>query len=97
MITAANNRSSSSRQARGALLCPDPRHELVETRGWPEINQLCEHVGKIGLRVDAIEFAGLGEGRNAGPALGAMIVARKKCVFTIENHRPIILPMSGKS
>src|SRR5215470_5995839 len=37
--------SSSSGQASGALGGPGPRHELVETRGRPEIHQLDEDVG----------------------------------------------------
>jgi transposase-like protein len=51
--------SSSSRQAAGAIGRPGPRHELVEARSRPEIDQLGEHVGEIGLRVDASELAGL--------------------------------------
>src|SRR5262249_36499452 len=60
-------RSSSSGQASGALGGPGPRHELVKARGRPEIHQLGEDVGQIGLRVDAIELATLDERRDAGP------------------------------
>src|SRR5690349_12778005 len=52
-------RSSSSGQAPGALGRPYPRHELVKTRGRPEIDQFGEDVGEVGLRVDAVKFAGL--------------------------------------
>ena len=27
---------------------PGPGHELVEARGWPEIDEFCEHVGEVG-------------------------------------------------
>ena len=43
----------------GTLCCPTPRHELVEARCRPEIDELCEHVGEVGLRIDTIQFAGL--------------------------------------
>jgi transposase-like protein len=48
--------SSSSRQAAGAIGGPRPRQELVETRSRPQIDQLGEHVGEIGLRFDACEL-----------------------------------------
>jgi hypothetical protein len=79
--------SSSSCQARGALGRPCPRHELVETRGRPEIDQFGEHVGDILLRVNTVKFAGLDERSDAGPVLRALIVAREECVFAIENNR----------
>src|SRR5260370_1175249 len=51
-------RPSSSRKALAALGCPGPRHEVVETRGRPEIDQPGQHLGEIGLRGDAMELAG---------------------------------------
>ena len=48
-----------SREPNSVLLCPTPRHELVEARCRPEIDELCEHVGEVGLRIDTIQFAGL--------------------------------------
>jgi transposase len=51
--------SSSSRQAAGAIGRPGPRHQFVETRSRPQVDQLGEHVGDIGLRLDACELAGL--------------------------------------
>jgi transposase-like protein len=82
-ITPAHNESSSSRQARAALACPDPRQKFIEPRGRPEIDQLGEHVGEINLRVDATELAGLDERGNAGPVLGAMIMAGEQCILAI--------------
>src|SRR5579859_3924885 len=70
-------RPSSSRQASAVLGCPGPRHELVETRGRPEIDQPGQHVTEIDLRVDAMELASLDERGDAGPVLRALIMARK--------------------
>src|ERR1700680_3501669 len=52
---------SSCRTPIAAILrsCPRPRHELVQACGGPEIDELGQHVGKIGLRVDAVQFARL--------------------------------------
>jgi hypothetical protein len=42
------------------LGCPHPRHELVEQRGGPEVDEPGEHVGEIGLRIGAVQYASLG-------------------------------------
>ena len=91
--------SSSSGQASGVsgTLCgPGPRHELVDTRGWPEIDQLGEDIGQIGLRVDAVELAGLDERGNAGPILRALIMPGEERILAIENNLAVILPISGR-
>ena len=79
--------ASSRRQASGALGGIGPRHQLVETGGWPEVDQLGENVGQIRLRVDATELAGLDERSDAGPVLRALIMPGKECVLAIENKR----------
>jgi transposase len=53
------DRSSSGGPACRVLGGPRPRHELVQTGGWPEIDQLGEDVGEIGLRFDAAELTSL--------------------------------------
>src|SRR6516225_2482067 len=71
----------------GALGGPGPRHELVETRGRPEIDQLGEDVGQIRLRVDAAELAGLDQRGNAGPVRRALIMPGEECILSVENQR----------
>ena len=56
---AMQDRSSSSGEASSALVGPGPGHQFVETRGRPEIDQLGEDVGQIGLRLDARELCRL--------------------------------------
>ena len=51
----------------GALGRPGPWHELVEARGRPEVDELGEHVGEVGLRIDAAELASLDQRSDAGP------------------------------
>jgi transposase-like protein len=87
MSTPENNGSLSSCQARGSVRRPGPRHELIDTRGRPEIDQLGQHVGEIGLRVDTIQFAALDERRNTGPVLCPMIMAGEKRILAIQNER----------
>jgi transposase-like protein len=95
-ITLAQSGFPSSHQARAALACPGPRQKFVEARGRPEIDELGQHVGEISLRIDAAEFAALDERGDAGPILGAMIMAGEECILAIENNLAVILPMSGR-
>ena len=65
--TAAIHDRSASSGATCRVLCgPRPRHEFVQTRGRPEIDQLGEDVGQIGLRLDAAALAGLNQRSDAG-------------------------------
>ena len=66
---------------------PGPGHQFVETRGRPEIDQLGEDIGQIGLRFDATELCCLDQRRNTGPILRALIMPCKQCVFSIQNKR----------
>ena len=89
--------SWSGRQLAGALGGPGPRHELVEARGRPEIDQPGENVSQIHLRVDAAELAGLDQRGDAGPVLRALIMPGKECILSVENNLAVILPMSGRT
>src|SRR6266853_2374480 len=83
--------SAARRQSRrladcGALGRPGPWHEFVDARGRPEIDKFGEYVGEVGLRLDAVQFAGFDERSNAGPVLRALIVAREQRIFSIESN-----------
>ena len=66
---------------------PGPWHELVETRGGPQVDQFCEHVGEVCLRIDAVQFTGFNERSDTGPIFGPVIVASEECIFSIQNNR----------
>ena len=40
---------------------PVPRHQFLDTLLGPAVDEACQQIGKIGLRIDAIEFAGFDE------------------------------------
>src|SRR5580693_1715024 len=46
---------------------PCPRHEFVDARGGPEIDEPVEDVGDIGLRFDIVELASFNQRSDAGP------------------------------
>jgi len=72
---AIQDRRWSSGEASSALGGPGPGHQFVQTGGRPEIDQLGEDVGQIGLRLDAAELAGFDQRSDAGPVLRALIRA----------------------
>jgi hypothetical protein len=39
--------------------CPVPRHQFVDAFLRPAVDEACQQIGKIGLRIDAVELAGL--------------------------------------
>ena len=47
-----------------------------------------DDVGEIGLRVDAVELAGLDQRSDDGPVLGAAVGAGEQSVLAIERDRP---------
>jgi len=51
------------------------------------ISDLCEEIGEIGLRIDAIHLAGLGDGVDAGGALAAGVGAAEEIVLSAQNRR----------
>jgi hypothetical protein len=46
--------------------------KFIDARGRPEINELCEHVGVVGLRIDAVQFASFDERSNAAQLVPAI-------------------------
>ena len=61
------------------------------------VDDLGEHVGELGVRIDVVELAGLDQRGDDGPMLGAAIGAGEERILPVECHCPFILPMSGKS
>ena len=78
--------TSGRKSVGGALGRPSPRQEFVDTRGGPKIDELCEHVGEVSLRIDAVQFAGLDERSDGCPVLRPLIVAGEERVLPIEHN-----------
>jgi len=65
--------------------CPGPWKELVEAIVRPEIDEADENIGKIGLGLDVVKFAGLYQRRDDGPIFSTIIVTGKE---SIARRRP---------
>src|SRR5271165_2054982 len=67
---------------------PGPGHELVDAGGGPEVDELGEHIGEIGLRVDVVELAALDQRGDASPVRGSLVMAGEERILAIEYDRP---------
>jgi hypothetical protein len=62
----------------GVSFGPCPWHEFVDARCGPEIDELVEDVGVVGLRLDVVELARLDQRRDAGPVFGPLVMTSEE-------------------
>ena len=72
-------------------LRPCPRHEVVDARGRPEIDEPVENACDVGLRLDVVELARFDERGDAGPVFRSLVMAGEERVLTIEDNDRVIL------
>ncbi len=60
-----------------------PGHKLIDAARRPAIDELGQHIGEPGVRIDAIEFASLKERRQTCPVLGPLIVSGEETILAI--------------
>lgn len=63
--------------------CPRRRHELIDARGGPEVDEFGEHVGQVGLRIDIVKLAALDQRGDAGPVCGTLVTAGEERVLRL--------------
>ena len=87
MTSSAEVARAGSGSALQVIACggPVPGEELVEAGVWPEIDEAGENVGKVGVRIDAVELAGLDQRSHDGPTFCTVVVAGEECVFARES------------
>src|SRR5271156_939796 len=71
----------------GVSFGPCPWHEFVDARCGPEIDELVEDVGDVGLRLDGVELARLDQRSDAGPVFSPLVMTSEERVLAIENDR----------
>lgn len=65
-----------------------PRHQHVDLALPVAIDDSGECGGKVGERIDSVEFAGFDERGDGRPVLRTCIVPGEKCILPIEGNRP---------
>ena len=65
----------------GGFGAPLPGQQLIDPAARPEIDEACQDVGQIGLRIYAMEPAGLDEAGDNSPVLGSVIIACEEVVL----------------
>src|ERR1700730_4259789 len=90
-------RHESRRDTLSAVLCarPGPRHEIINARGRPQIDQFGQNVLDVGLRINAVELARLDERGDASPIGCALVAAGEQRVLASKRNLAVILPISG--
>jgi hypothetical protein len=73
-----------------------PRHQFLDTRRRPQIDELGECIGHPRERIDAVQFASFDERSRDCPILRTDVVSREERVFASKNNLAVILPVSGK-
>ena len=73
-----------------------PRQQLIDIAVGVTIDDTCKNLGQIREPVDVVQLAGLDQGRDGGPMLGASVGTREQRVLPAERNHPFILPMSGR-
>jgi hypothetical protein len=69
------------------LLVKIPRHESVDAGARMPCCDGLQHSLEIGVRLNAVELAGLDERRDAGPGSATFVMAREQRVFGVEGDR----------
>ena len=60
------------------------------------VHQAAQHVLEVGVRVDGVELAAFDERSEYCPMMGAFVRAGEQAVLSVEGHRAVILPVSGR-
>jgi len=61
---------------------PGPRQKLVEPIVRPEIDEADKDMGEVGLRLDAVELAGLDQRSEDSPVFGPIVVTSEESIFS---------------
>ena len=80
------------RSSAAALICswlafPIPRQQFVDPLRWV-IREFCQHIGKPGLGVDAVELAGFDQCIDGGGPMPSRVRACKSPIRPAEGHTP---------
>ena len=69
------------------MLSVGPRQQLIDIAIGVTIDDAREDVGQIRERVDVVQLAGLDQGRDGGPMLGASVGTCEQRVLPVERDR----------
>src|SRR5690606_33712134 len=64
-----------------------PGQQVIEARLRMACGDGFECVAQVGVGIDAVQLAGLDQGRDPGPAGAAFVVTAKECVLPIQGER----------
>src|SRR3954463_2872805 len=96
IVSGASAPSRSVLDGSGCFGGPGPGQQFAEEAVWPVIDELGQHVSQVGMRIDAMQFAGLDQRGEHGPVFCPFVRTSEECVFSVEsNWAPAALDSIG--
>src|SRR3954469_1723156 len=95
-VSGASVPSRSALDGSGRFGGPGPGQQFAEAAVGPVIDKLGQHVSQVGMRIDAMQFAGLDQRGEHGPVFCPFVRTSEECVFSVEsNWAPAALDSIG--
>src|SRR3954467_3314033 len=86
MVSGASVPSRSALDGSGRFGGPGPGQQFAEAAVGPVIDKLGQHVSQVGMRIDAMQFAGLDQRGEHGPVFCPFVRTSEECVFSVESN-----------
>ena len=67
---------------------PVPRQQLGEARTWPALGHLVDDAGKIGMRIEAVQFGGFNNRVNMRRAPATFVTAQEEVILSGNCNSP---------
>src|SRR3954464_9203742 len=83
MVSGASAPSRSVLDGSGCFGGPGPGQQFAEAAVWPVIDELGQHVSQVGMRIDAMQFAGLDQRGEHGPVFCPFVRTSKSAFFLL--------------
>jgi hypothetical protein len=69
------------------LVLVRPGHEVVDAAHRPALDELGEHVGEVGLRIDGVHLAGFDQRGDDAPMNATLVAPGKEGVLAVQRDR----------
>src|SRR5215213_7740781 len=85
-VSGASVPSRSALDGSGRFGGPGPGQQFAEAAVGPVIDKLGQHVSHVGMRIDAMQFAGLDQRGEHCPVFCPVVRTSEECVFSVESN-----------
>jgi DNA invertase Pin-like site-specific DNA recombinase len=86
-VSGASTPSRLALDGSGCFGGPGPGQQFAEAAVGPVIDELGQHVGQVGMRIDAVQFARLDQRGEHRPVFRPVVRTSEECIFSVESNR----------